>query len=122
MLFKVFNGFLLLKLTVIVFERCIVGQYFIFPCTLLTILLFHSVETHLSIPCLMHHVSMQSLRLSVMLALDFSREMLLFSIYLEPSVNNLLTFLFFMICKLPVIILVTGYYGFSGKVLMKKQS
>ena len=103
MLFKVCNGFLFLRLIVIIFERCIVGPYFIFPCTLLKILLFHSVGTQLSIPYLLHDVLIQSFRLSMMLAVDFYRKMLLFSLHLVSSVNNFLTFLFFMICKLLVI-------------------
>lgn len=53
-------------------------------------------------PCLLYHVSMQSLSLSIIVDLAFSQEIFLLSLYLGFLVNNFLNFLFPMIGKSPV--------------------
>ena len=60
---------------------------------------FHSMSSDLSMPCLLHHVSVQSLRTSFIVNLTFSHELLLVSLHLGPLVDNFLNLLFPMICK-----------------------
>ena len=85
-----FKWFLLLNYIFKSFGRCIVGQYFY---------LFHrpSVRIDLSMP--LFHLSIESLRLLVMLDSAFSDEILLLSLYLGPLVKNFLNLLFCIIRK-----------------------
>ena len=76
--------FFLLRYIFIVVSRCIVGQYFYFFIDLALNFVLPFVRIDLSMPCLLNHVSMQSLRPFMMLPLALSHEMLLCSLCLSP--------------------------------------
>ena len=63
--------------------------------TLPITLYFYSVRIDFSIPRLLLYVLIQSLRPSMMLALAFSHEILLFLLHLGPLVNNVFNLLYF---------------------------
>ena len=84
------------------FVDVLLDKDFIFLSTLSMALPFQSMSTGLSMPCLLHHVSIQSLSHTVMVDLAFSDEILLVYLYLEPLVNNFVSLLFSRFCQSPV--------------------
>ena len=64
----------------------------------------HSMDTGLSMRCLLHPVSIESWCSSVIIDLAIPHEILLVFLYLEPLVNNFLKLLFQTIPKSSVTI------------------
>ena len=86
------------------FEDVFWHKFFIFSSTLSMTLPFHSMSSDLSMPCLLHYVSIQSLNPSITVDLTFFSETLLVSPYLVSLVNSFLNLLFPTIRKSPVTI------------------
>ena len=88
---------LLRKHSFIVFDRCMYlwAVFYLFIDLTYDFILSFCVSLHdLSAPCLLHPVSIQSLKPSSVLVLATFLEMF-FSLYLAPQVNNFLNFIIF---------------------------
>ena len=70
--FKVFNGLFSWCILLWNFEDFLLDKVFIFSSTWSRTFLFHSMSTNLLMTCLLHHVSIESLSLSVIVDLAFS--------------------------------------------------